>query len=113
VHAGDVLQERIRVTDAQGDVEEHLPSRHATWPAPRLPHKQPHLFVTGTTKALLIGSFSDGSTDLGGSVRLPSEPVDLVPKPKRDSRCEEAHAKDGAERNVTSLPRLSAETVTW
>jgi hypothetical protein len=91
VHPGDVLQERIGMTDPESDVEEHLARGDAPWPAASLPHEESHLLVARPPNALLFSGFADCAADFGCAVRLRGEPVDLVPKPVRNPRREESH----------------------
>jgi hypothetical protein len=85
-----VLEERVRRSNAEGDVKQHLASRHAPRPTARLLDKTPHLFVAWSPKTQLLGGFSDCATDLGRLVRPIRQAFDLVTKPYRDPRREES-----------------------
>jgi hypothetical protein len=64
-----VLDERVRMLDSKRHIEQDFAGRDAARPASRSLDVEAHLLVARTTKSLLLGTFSDLSTDVGGTVR--------------------------------------------
>ena len=86
-----MLDEGVRVVDAERHFEQDLRRRDSARPPARVAHVHAHLLVTRAAKSLLFGAFSDQPADVGGSFGLPREPNDLNEEPRRDARREEAH----------------------
>jgi len=64
-----MLDERVRMLDSKRHIEQDFAGRDAARPASRSLDVEAPLLVARTTKALLLGTFSDLSTDVGGTVR--------------------------------------------
>jgi hypothetical protein len=64
-----VREERVWMVDSKRDVEQDFAGRDTLRPAARSVDMESHLLVARTTKALLLGTFSDRTTDLRGAVR--------------------------------------------
>jgi hypothetical protein len=97
--------------DSKRHIEQDFAGRDAARPASRSLDVEAHLLVARTTKSLLLGTFSDLSADVGGTVRPSGEAVDLIEEPHRDPRREEPHRFHRAQQIVTPQSRLRAETV--
>ena len=106
-----MLNERVGMLDAEGDVEEHLPGRYAARTPLRFAHEAAHLLVARPANPLLFGIVADGAADLRGAERPVGEVFDLVAKASRNPWREETHQAKGARRTLTELTRLRAETV--
>jgi hypothetical protein len=106
-----VLDERVGMVDAEGDVEQHFAGGHTPRSATSSPDVLAHLFIAWATKTLLFGPFSDHATDVGDALRGSGKAVDLLEEPPGDPRSEEPHASNRADGCVTRQSRLRAETV--
>ena len=106
-----MLDERVRMADSEGDVEEHLAGRGSPRLAAQLAYEGAYLLVARSMQAQSLSSSPDLSADFRGAVGLRREPFDLTTQPWRDPRSEVHVIGKRARRTVTEVSRQCAKTV--
>ena len=76
-----MLDERVRMADSEGDVEEHLAGGGFPRAAAQLAYEGPYLLVARLMQAQSLSSSPDLSTDFRGAVGLRRKPFDLTAQP--------------------------------
>ena len=85
--------ERVRVMDAKGHLEQHLAGRDSPRPATGVAHDHTYLLVARSPNPLYFGKFSNRATDVRRSFGSLGQPLDLSKELCRDPWREETHGK--------------------